>query len=252
MGIEEMGDFEELEIQDRLEDISEFEHSLENSQGLENLDETHIRRTERLEEGIYRDTIGSFGMPAEMDSLENELISGEPLEDLEHWHMQEGDMSCAVVCQEFVAEELLDTELNEQDLVEFAVSKGWFDPETGTTLEDTGNILEYLGLEVMQNEHGSIEDIERTLEEGGKVIAGVNNISLLTPDSMESIFYPSLTANHAVEVIGIDRTDPSNVKVILNDPGLPGGRGITYDLEEFQTAWNTSGGFMVSAYRSDK
>ena len=79
-----------------------------------------------------------------------------------------------------------------------------------------------------------------------------NNISLLTPDSMESIFYPSLTANHAVEVIGIDRTDPSNVKVILNDPGLPGGRGITYDLEEFQTAWNTSGGFMVSAYRSDK
>ena len=70
MGIEEMGDFEELEIQDRLEDISEFEHSLENSQGLENLDETHIRRTERLEEGIYRDTIGSFGMPAEMDSLE--------------------------------------------------------------------------------------------------------------------------------------------------------------------------------------
>ena len=55
MGIEDMEDFEELEGQDRLEDTSEFEHSLENSQGLETLDETHIRQTEKLEEGdVYK------------------------------------------------------------------------------------------------------------------------------------------------------------------------------------------------------
>ena len=44
MGIEDMEDFEELEGQDRLKDTSEFEHSLENSQGLETLDEKSWRR----------------------------------------------------------------------------------------------------------------------------------------------------------------------------------------------------------------
>ena len=240
-------DFEELGIDKELDENLEFDPLVEFSEQTEQLDELHLRQTERLEDGIYRDTISRIPGVEPMEGMET--VIGEPLEDMEHWHMQESEMSCAVACQEFIAEELLDVRLEEKDLVEFAISKGWYDPKSGTTVENVGRIMEHLGLDVERKYNGTLEDLEQVLSEGGKVIVGINNGSMMIPDRIETIYFPALTANHAVQVIGIDRTHPDDIKVILNDPGIEGGRGAVCDLSEFQTAWKTSGGFFVSAYR---
>ena len=60
---------------------------------------------------------------------------------------------------------------------------------------------------------------------------------------------PVVSANHAVEVIGIDETDPRNVKVIVNDPGVADGCGKVVSLDTFNQARDGSGGFMVVAER---
>jgi hypothetical protein len=65
----------------------------------------------------------------------------------------------------------------------------------------------------------------------------------------DSPFAPGVDANHAVEVIGIDSSDPDNIMVILNDPGSPDGCGSMIPLEEFEDAWADSDNFMVTAYK---
>lgn len=57
---------------------------------------------------------------------------------------------------------------------------------------------------------------------------------------------PEQGANHAVQVIGIDRSDPDNPVVILNDPGQPNGQGIRVNADDFVDAWQDSDRFMVS------
>lgn len=51
------------------------------------------------------------------------------------------------------------------------------------------------------------------------------------------------TANHAVQVIGYNPEDQS---VILNDPGIPDGKGFEVALNDFTQAWADSHNFMVS------
>ena len=163
---------------------------------------------------------------------------------MENWHHQTEQNSCAVACQEFVAEQLLDREFSEQELIQMATERGWYDPATGTPVADVGNILEELGLEVERQNGVTLAELSEMLDNGEKVIVGVNNMVLVNP-AMANL--PGMSANHAVQVIGIDATDPNNIQVILNDPGVENGQGIRHDLNTFLTAWNTSGNYTVSA-----
>lgn len=174
----------------------------------------------------------------------SETIIGDPEKDMETWHMQDGEMSCAVCCQEFIAEQVTGQEFTEQEFCELAESHGWFDPESGTTPEDVGRILEYMGFDVTRQEGVTVQDLIIMLENGEKVIVGVNNMVLEEPELAN---IPGMSANHAVQVIGMDVTDPNNIQVILNDPGVPNGQGIRHSLEEFEAAWNTGNNFTVSA-----
>jgi hypothetical protein len=172
-------------------------------------------------------------------------IVGNPLEDAQRWHKQEHPMSCAVACQEFVAEGLLKEDYSEERMRAFARRQGWFS-EDGTTPEDAGKLLEAAGLEVRREERCGLEDIVEVLENGGKVMTSVNNMVLQNPLYQ---WLPGYTANHMVEVTGVDRSDPAHVRISLNDPGVENGAGIVYSLERFETAWSTGNHFMVSAYR---
>jgi hypothetical protein len=178
----------------------------------------------------------------ETDEPSYEII-GEPKEDMEHWHQQSEDMSCAVACQEFVAEELLDTDLSERKMIDYAEQCGWY--ENGTFKEDVGKLLVSMGLVVEPHFSGRLEDIQDTLENGGKVMAFVNNVALKDPNLTN---LAGLGANHVVEVIGIDRSDPENVRVILNDPGVKNGCGIEHSEEIFEKAWETGNCYWVSAH----
>lgn len=179
------------------------------------------------------------------ENMETPGVFGNPEAAAEVWHLQEHPMSCAVVCQEFIAEELLGKDFSEAKMRDYAEDREWFS-DGGTKIHDVGNLLEEMGLDVERVQGATVEDIKAVLTGEGKLMAGVNNLVL--HDSRFALL-PGNSANHMVEVTGIDERDPNHVKVILNDPGVENGAGREVPLDTFLAAWNTSGNFMVSAYR---
>ena len=206
-----------------------------------------LTSAEYLEDGVIREKLGVDPEIAEWDGPE-EAVIGNPEEADDHWHLQSERNSCAVACQEFVAEQLLEREFSEQELIDYAKARDWYDPASGTSITDIGKLLEAVGLRVERSEHLTVSDLAMSLAEGEKVICGVNNMILQEPALAD---LPGINANHAVEVIGIDYSDPGNPKVILNDPGVENGRGIRHTLDVFMDAWKTSVHFAVIASRRE-
>lgn len=226
-----------------------YDESAEDHQEIDELlredipfDDLHYHSVEMEAPGVFSEVISHH--LAEQPPSED-LTIGEPIEDMEHWHVQNLETSCAIACQEFVADELLNHEYSEKEILDLAKENGWY--QDGTSTDDLGKVLESLGLAVDRSYDCSFEDIEQTLNNGGKVIAAVNNDLLAMP---ELAILPFFDANHAVEVIGIDNRDPEKIKVILNDPGIKEGRGIEIDKDDFMNAWKTSGFFATTAYLS--
>lgn len=191
---------------------------------------------------IHSEQIG-LTEPAEL-GRRSDWVAGFPETDSENWHKQSEPYSCAISCQEFVAEQLLDREFHERDLLPYAERKGWYRKEAGTTISDVGNLLEDLGLAVKRVEGLSLNDLADALDSGEKAICGVCNMILANPALAE---LPGFKANHAVEVIGIDASDISDIRVILNDPGIENGKGIRMKADTFLKAWSTSGNYAVIA-----
>ena len=133
-------------------------------------------------------------------------------------------------------------------MIEYAKERDWYDPAEGTSITDIGKILEDLGLEVERTQGMTIAELVQSLSEGEKVICGVNNMILQEPSLAE---LPGIKANHAVEVIGVDYSDPAKPQVILNDPGVENGQGIRHDMDVFLEAWETSDNFAVVADKKE-
>jgi hypothetical protein len=114
-------------------------------------------------------------------------------------------------------------------------------------MQDVGNILEAYGLHVDKHEGGTIQDIEHCLEKGGDVIVGVDADEIWYTN--HDTYGPGNDANHALEVIGVDYSDPNHPMVILNDSGTPDGCGSMVPLDQFMDAWQDSGYYMVEAYK---
>lgn len=198
---------------------------------------------------IYPDDSGAA--PAyetyEPDFSDSDDIVGDPEGNMDNWHWQETGTSCAVASQEFVLEQLTGQEFNEADLRNLAEENGWYDIEGGTPVNDVGNILEYMGINVEQSTGKTMDDIHNCLENGGQVIVGVDS-SELWNGTNDELFGPGMDADHAVQVIGIDYSDPEQPMVILNDPGTSNGAGAMVPMDAFVDAWEDSGCFMVEAY----
>lgn len=208
----------------------------------ETLPLTEASEPTELEPGVVSVRVGRAAEPEGGEQTSD--VTGEPEEDAELWHLQQGEMTCAVVSQEFVAEGLLDKDFSEAKMVEFAERQGWY--ENGTSPEDAGKILEAMGLSVEREYDASLEDLEQVLETGGKAMVSVHNAVLENP--VLSAF-PWLSANHMIQVTGVDRTDPAHVKVIVNDPGVVDGAGAKHAWNDFEKAWETGGNYLISAYK---
>lgn len=89
----------------------------------------------------------------------------------------------------------------------------------------------------------TLEDIEQIQEGGGKVIAMISSLKMAYPNR-----FGFFRADHAVQVVGIDRNDPDDVRVILNDPGRPDGQGLSVPKDVFLKAWATSGHSLAAIY----
>ncbi len=187
--------------------------------------------------------------PKDGGELPEEGIEAHDVEEAaEEWHVQDGDNSCAVCTQQFIINEFLDLDLTEEELCDFAEEQGWYEPELGTMVKDMSKLLEAYGIDTQTNSSGSIQDIKNTLDEGGRVIIAVDAMVLWTEGFGT---YPVYGADHAIEVIGIDDSDPLDVRVIVNDSGRDDGCGRSLSYLEFMECWSASGGFMVSAFPKD-
>lgn len=184
----------------------------------------------------------------DIESAEVAEIIGNPEKDMENWHPQAEHNSCAIACQEFVAEQLLQEDFSEKDMIRFAKEQGWYTSETGTPLGHVGDILEALGLETSRESGQTLSDLAEDLQQGRKIICAVNNMILENSDYAE---LPGLKANHAIEVIGIDASRPNDMKVILNDPGVENGCGRQVSVDTFLKAWGTGRNFAVTAWKED-
>jgi hypothetical protein len=178
-------------------------------------------------------------------------ISGDPKESMTYWECQGNTKRCALYSQKFVIEEL-SPNIQNLDIEEFAqVAKehGWFTEDGGTTFLNMNNMLDYYGIENVMTFHNSINDIEECLNNGGKVIVSIDS-SEIWYGADNNIFAPESSSNHAVEVIGIDRTNPEHPMVILNDSGTPYGCGEMIPLDVFEGAWEDGDCQMIKCYPS--
>lgn len=186
--------------------------------------------------------------------LVNENVTSEAIERYnifdatDEWHIQDGDNSCAVCAQQFIINEFTNLDVSENTLCVIGEENGWFNPEGGTSPRNVGKLLELFGINTQTNFEGSISDIKATLDQGGRVIVGVDSLVLWNRDFG---LYPIYGADHAIEVIGIDDSNPADVQVIINDSGAENGCGRSIPYQQFMNAWTPSGGFMVSAFPKD-
>ena len=167
-------------------------------------------------------------------------------EAAKEWHEQIEDYSCAIACQQFIINEFKDVGVSEQELINIAREQGWYQ-EYGTAYVDIGNLLNMYDIDTSVKMTGDFQDLLNSTNNGDRVIVSVQNMALVTEwcDG-----YPYGSANHAVEVLGIDRSDPKNLKIIVNDPGVPDGCAKAISYENFMDAWMTSGGYMLTAHKN--
>ena len=186
---------------------------------------------------------------------DSETIAGEPNESMEHWELQNRPDTCAVVAQMMVIEELTGRELSQDDVVRVAENAGVYVDGMGTPQELLGEVIEAYGLKTETINDASISDIESHLNKGEKMIVAVRADDYWNPDAgaldeqlYKSLGLPDPGANHCVEVIGIDRSDPQHPQVIVNDPGHPDGKGMSIPLDQFEDAWANSNNLLVTAH----
>ena len=179
-----------------------------------------------------------------------EFYIGDPDYQQGHWQLQNLPDNCAVVAQASILSQFgFDVSMDEATYV--AMANGWYSPGFGTSPDDLGNVLEAYGVPTHSVDFASIEQLAAELQQGHRVLVGVNSGELWDQGPMaefwnwfnevtgrdSSTFTP---ADHAVAVTGLDLSDLSHPKVILNDPGEPDGAGQVYPLDRFMDAWENS------------
>lgn len=196
-----------------------------------------------LEPGVRLEKIGEIKSIPESAERPEGLIVGDYKEAMEHWHMQLENDSCVITQEISVAEQLLGKDLSEEKMLEFSKRQGLYDGNR-ISESDCGKFLEYMGINSERLENLRLNDLVQELSDGSKVICGVNVDILYHPELFD---LPGVRANHVVQVIGIDMTNLDDIKIILNDSGVPDGKGIRVDAEAFMKAWETSDNFAVIA-----
>lgn len=196
---------------------------------------------------------GNYTYPSDYDDFENyssevsdpRCVVGDPEASMEGWDFQGNTNRCALYSQMFIIEELTGQDIDIEEMADIAEENGWFTEEGGTPCLDLNKMLEYYGVENEMSFNNHISDIEDCLADGGKVIVSIDAYEIWDGDN-DSVFNPGEAANHAVEVIGIDYSDPDNPMIILNDSGHPDGCGSMIPLEDFEDAWEDGGCQMVA------
>lgn len=174
---------------------------------------------------------------------------GDPLQEYSHWHLQNGQNSCAVVAQMEVYESITGNHVSEEQLSHLAQAHGWYDPESGTPPNCIGKVLNELGVETEHVDNASLTDLAKALDGHEKVIVAVNANELWHPQhDAHDVPLHQTGQGHAVWVTGIDVAPDGSATVYLNDSGTPNGDMEAVDARDFLNAWHDYHNMMVVAH----
>ena len=166
-----------------------------------------------------------------------ENVSGTPAKDMEVWECQGQTNRCSLFSQLFTIEQLTGSEIDIEEFADIAEEKGWFTEDGGTNMLNMDKMLTYYNINHDVVFDANIEQLEAELNNGSKLIVSVDSGQIWYGEAND-IFSPSTRADHAVQVIGIDHSDPDNPMVVLNDSGTPMGCGEMVPLDVFENAWS--------------
>lgn len=168
------------------------------------------------------------------DTANADDTDGSPADDMANWEFQGDTNRCALYAQKFTIEAITGQEIDIEEMEAIAEQNGWFN--NGTATLDMSKMLEYYGVESDMTFGNDIDALRQALEDGKKVIVGLDSNQVWF-GSEGNILDPSNAANHAVQVIGIDNSNPDCPMVVLNDSGSPQGCGELVPVEIFKEAW---------------
>lgn len=188
---------------------------------------------------------------------ENKLTQslwGEPGQNFKDpfFIQQPDDHSCALRSQQIVLRDF-GIDIPFKDLEKIALDYGVYS-EDGTWTTDIGKVLEIAGVPMHQTWDATIHDLTHELAQGHRIIVSVDAHELWNNDTIMGKFnnwfndvIGNQGGNHALIVAGVEVNSqaPSDVKVVLTDPGS-GDLRIEYPMEQFMDAWKDSNCFMAA------
>ena len=157
--------------------------------------------------------------------------------------------TCAIQSQHIVLEQF-GIDVTQNEMIEVAKENGWYVTGHGTPMEYVGKLLEHYGVNVEATEGNNIFNLANELAQGHQVIVGVDSGELVFPENeIGEDETMGERADHALVVVGIDTSNPDDVRVIVTDPGT-GNKQWAYSEEQFMDAWKDSNCYMVSTEES--
>ncbi len=191
------------------------------------------------------------GSTESMRSIGTHMIVGEEaVNETSSYVKQSYEDTCAIKAQQLVLRKF-GKDITEDELVRQACDNGWYHPGKGTSINDMGKLLSANEIPCTNYMNGNIAHVVNALADGKMVIMGVDSGELWETSFLGKLWekiedkIPLVGgADHALIVAGIDASDPSNVKVILTDPGT-GDYNKPYPLKQFIDAAEDSRFFMT-------
>jgi hypothetical protein len=171
---------------------------------------------------------------------------GTPNVDALYWEYQGNTQACAIFAQTTIYESITGNEVYEDRVIEDVTNWGWYNPETGTSIEYSDSILRALDIETVKGYNNTINTITNALDNGDKVIAWLDSDEIWNTVGIP--YEQAGGLDHAVWVTGIQLNADNTFDVILNDSGDPYGQQSVVDGADFMNAWNDSDNFLVIAY----